>query len=399
MGIVRKSASAIIAGAIMLSAVIPYSSDTFSVLNTTEITASAADVPYFSNYDDAAVYLRQQLTEHIEEITFQVPVQDSDFSETSDIILASALEETRNSYEGDYLRLSFNRYSVSGYRTSRYYELSYTPRYRITIEQEEYMTQKIAEVIDELDMDGMDDYDKLKTIYEYIINHVDYAYGSSDELRYTAYGALANGSAVCQGYAVLLYRLAKEAGISCRFVSGTAGGGAHAWNIAEINGIYYYLDSTWDDTSVSIKYCNYFLKGTEDFEPVGDSDTHILDAPENPDNIYYIDYTSEEFQSLYPMSLYSYDTENPTYGYSIGDVDGNEKVDSADASMILQTYSILSTGGASPLNHFQERAADLNNDGYINSVDASLTLSYYSYASTGGKDSVENFLKTLIQEG
>ncbi|MDE6775024.1 MAG: hypothetical protein K2J37_01770 [Ruminococcus sp.] len=399
MGIFRKSASAILAAALMLSAAIPYSSGTFSVFNAESINASAADTPYFSSYDDAALYLRQQLTEHVEEITFQVPVKDSDFSETSDIILSAALEETRNSYEGDYLRLSFNRYSVSGYRTSRYYELSYTPRYRISIEQEEYMTQKIAEVLDELNIDGMDDYNKLKTIYEYIINHVDYAYGSSDELRYTAYGALADGTAVCQGYAVLLYRMAKEAGISCRFVSGIAGGGAHAWNIAEINGIYYYLDSTWDDTSLSIEYCDYFLKGTEDFDPVGDPDTHVLDAPEDADNIYDIDYTSAEFQFMYPISLYSYDTENPTYGYNIGDINGDGMVDSSDASMILQTYSALSTGGSSPLNHFQERAADLNNDGYINAVDASLTLSYYSYASTGGKDSVENFLKTLIQEG
>lgn len=398
MGFIKKSASAFLAAALMLSTAVPYCSGTFSVCSPSAVTASAADIPYFDSYDDAAVYLRQQLTEHVEEITFQVPKKGSGFSETSDIILAAALEETCNGYEGDYLRLSFKSYNVSGFSTSSCYELSYTPRYRISIEQEEYMTQKVSEVLDELDMDDMDDYNKLKTIYEYVINNVSYAYGSSDDLRYTAYGALVNGKAVCQGYSVLLYRLAKEAGVSCRFVSGTAGG-AHAWNIAEINGIYYYLDSTWDDTSVSVEYCDYFLKGTEDFDPVGDPKSHILDAPKNPDNIYDIDYTSEEFQAMYPISLYSYDAENPEYGYYLGDIDNDGRIDATDASKILQAYSALSTGGSNPLNHFQELAADVNHDGYITSVDASLVLSYYSYVSTGGYDSIENFLKLQIQEG
>ena len=49
---------------------------------------------------------------------------------------------------------------------------------------------------------------------------------------------------------------------------------SHAWNCVEINGIWYEIDTTWDDpiivggsgrVSNDIKY-RYFLKGTDTFE-------------------------------------------------------------------------------------------------------------------------------------
>ena len=55
-----------------------------------------------------------------------------------------------------------------------------------------------------------------------------------------------NKTAVCQGYAGLLYRLCLEMGISCRMITGTGNGGAHAWNIVALDGKYYNADSTWD---------------------------------------------------------------------------------------------------------------------------------------------------------
>lgn len=60
--------------------------------------------------------------------------------------------------------------------------------------------------------------------------NVKYDYENLDDtdykLKYTAYAALLNGTAVCQGYANLLYRMALEAGIDARFISGLGNGGA-----------------------------------------------------------------------------------------------------------------------------------------------------------------------------
>jgi transglutaminase/protease-like cytokinesis protein 3 len=68
---------------------------------------------------------------------------------------------------------------------------------------------------------------------------------------FTVYGALVKGSAVCDGYAKSLKLLLDSAGIKSLYVSGQAvnieGAGAHAWNIVQIGGKWYYVDATFDD--------------------------------------------------------------------------------------------------------------------------------------------------------
>ena len=102
---------------------------------------------------------------------------------------------------------------------------------------------------------------KLKMIYDYICSNVTYDYSHlSDptyQLQYTAYAALINGTSVCQGYAVLFYRMALQSGVDARLISGTGNGGPHAWNIVKIGSYYYNLDSTWDAGN---SYYYYFLK-------------------------------------------------------------------------------------------------------------------------------------------
>lgn len=70
--------------------------------------------------------------------------------------------------------------------------------------------------------------------------------------------------------------------------------------------------------------------------------------------------------------------------FMLGDVDGNGRVDSSDASRVLMEYSRLSTTGESTLTETQKKAADVNHDGAVNASDASRILVYYSVASTTG---------------
>ena len=67
---------------------------------------------------------------------------------------------------------------------------------------------------------------------------------------YTAYGALAEGSAVCDGYARAMKLLLDSAGLHSLYVTGTAASGGssgpHAWNFVYV-GAWYQLDATFDD--------------------------------------------------------------------------------------------------------------------------------------------------------
>ena len=55
-----------------------------------------------------------------------------------------------------------------------------------------------------------------------------------------------DGKGVCAGYAFALQYLLMRAGIQSYYVVGIAGEN-HAWNLAKIDGKWYYVDATWDD--------------------------------------------------------------------------------------------------------------------------------------------------------
>lgn len=117
---------------------------------------------------------------------------------------------------------------------------------------------------------GMSDYDIAKALHDYLVLNCVYDY--ENYLRhtvpaesYTADGALLEGTAVCAGYARAYQLLMQEAGIPCEYVSGYANGG-HAWNVVEIDGAWYHVDTTWDDPVPDragyVRY-DYFLKSDD----------------------------------------------------------------------------------------------------------------------------------------
>jgi hypothetical protein len=67
----------------------------------------------------------------------------------------------------------------------------------------------------------------------------------SDDV-YSAYGAIVDGSAVCQGYAEAARLLLSMAGIEHYTLTGTAGGDEHMWNVVVLDGEAYHMDVTWD---------------------------------------------------------------------------------------------------------------------------------------------------------
>ena len=98
------------------------------------------------------------------------------------------------------------------------------------------------------------DYDKILYVHDYIINNTIYNYETADTERYdsrhTAYGCLVDGSAVCDGYAKAFQYIMNQIGIE----SGICTGSNHAWNYVNLDGEYYWIDTTWDDTDN--KYSN-----------------------------------------------------------------------------------------------------------------------------------------------
>ena len=73
-------------------------------------------------------------------------------------------------------------------------------------------------------------------------------------MQSSAYGALIMGDTVCTGYAIAFKAICDRMGLPCWVVSGEYKGEGHAWNIVNINGVNYYIDCTFADTSGNNKW-------------------------------------------------------------------------------------------------------------------------------------------------
>lgn len=131
---------------------------------------------------------------------------------------------------------------------------------------------------------GISRHEKIKSIHDYLADNIVYDpdVGTNPAPNdFDVYGALVSGVCVCEGYAEAFKLLCDREGIPCITAVGTGNGGAHKWNMVQMeNGEWYTLDSTWDDQE-SNTYYSYFLIGSDTKAPfftnstVADSTVHI----------------------------------------------------------------------------------------------------------------------------
>ena len=363
------------------------------LLTMPAVSASAEEYEYeASSVSEAADRLREGMCARINNFSVTVPVSIIKGDAITDI-LVYALSETGKSTEGDYLRWNLSSYGckIVYNKFDGTYTLNYDIGYNSTAQQEKLLTEKLEIIKKNLSLDGNTNYEKIKKIYGYIVNNVNYATDETGTEIFSAYGAGVDGEAVCQGYSLLMYRLLTECDVPCRIIPGTGNSANHAWNIAEADGTYYFLDSTWDSQAKAKNFL-FFMRGSEDMDSLVTGNSHTYGIWSAESSPLYDDYLSEEFAEKYPISEYAYDINSPSPEINLGDVDMDGYIDSSDASAVLLAYSRVSTGKTSGLNELQKKSSDVDGNKIINSSDASVILSYYSNISTGKKISIYDFV-------
>lgn len=121
-------------------------------------------------------------------------------------------------------------------------------KYHHTQAQEQELTTAVEDIVSTIIQPTMTEMEKVKAINDYVVLNTVYTYeGTGTKTTvHSPYTMINEGKGVCQAYALIAYRLLKEAGIEARYVTGYARE-YHAWNLVKLDGQWYHLDTTWND--------------------------------------------------------------------------------------------------------------------------------------------------------
>lgn len=129
--------------------------------------------------------------------------------------------------------------------------ISFSGTYTMDAAEREKRETLIAAAVDKclsyLDKDASD-YTKVKYVYDYLILNTEYSKQAEDNQNICS--VFIGRQSVCQGYAKATQYLLEKLGIPATLVIGTVySGESHAWNLVQLDGEWYYVDTTWGDAS------------------------------------------------------------------------------------------------------------------------------------------------------
>ena len=165
------------------------------------------------------------------------------------------------------------------------------------------INNKVDEIIKDNIKDSMSDYNKIKTVHDYIINNTKYDVerndnGTSNYDSQTAYGPLFQGYAICNGYTDLMAIFLTKLGFNNFKIATTADDisyseAGHVWNAVFYNNEWLHIDLTWDDpiTKDGKDYLlhQYFLINTNELKKQDQGKTTIEEH--NFDKEYYLEFS------------------------------------------------------------------------------------------------------------
>lgn len=144
-----------------------------------------------------------------------------------------------------------NKLEIATYESNIYsvieIQISYLCSKEESIIMKSELEDVVQDIIDNNISDLMTDYEKEKVIYDYILNNVIYfKYDDKEnipDIQHSSYGALIQGSAVCDGFSKAFKMIMDEINVATILINGETTD-LHAWNIIFLDGDAYHIDVT-----------------------------------------------------------------------------------------------------------------------------------------------------------
>lgn len=171
-------------------------------------------------------------------------------------------------------------------------------QYSMATSRRVYLAAQLEERVNEImaDCPTSEDYEKELYLHDWLNAWCTYdkqaaaSEAETDPYAYTAYGALVDYDAVCEGYAKGMQLLLQRAGIPCTLVTGRSGedNEAHMWNLVQINGSTYHLDPTWNDSQNGSlhTYFNLTTKSIGATHTIDDNQAWLPECTATADNYF-----------------------------------------------------------------------------------------------------------------
>lgn len=184
--------------------------------------------------------LRQQVDELL---VARVPTHTWRVTGPKNLFASESLLGELVNASNDIARSAIASYQVLRSQKGSQYDITLSVDYRESAAQRDVVVQRSADIVARITRPNMSGHEKVLRIHDWVIANFRYDHS---KVCYTAYDGVVHGKTVCAGYAMMVAYLCEAAALPCRIVTGNVARGSHAWNLINIDGLWYHLDATWD---------------------------------------------------------------------------------------------------------------------------------------------------------
>ncbi|MBE6107790.1 MAG: hypothetical protein E7192_04045 [Erysipelotrichaceae bacterium] len=263
---------------------------------------------HFETYDDAKEYI---VTEALKakgtiELYLADTGPESEYGIETKFTYLACAEQAYVNWNSSEKKVTINPVYYPGVKLTAYHRAD---NQSSLTQKETKLYEKALKIVEEAKSETSTEIELEAWLSSWLSRNIVYVSESSDNYsdfllprEWTAFGAIIDGKANCQGFADAFYLLASLCGFNVRYQFGESEDAGHVWNAIELDGQWYYIDTTWNNMDHSVidttyAYFNY-VEGDITNQKSYDFAKVVKTAPKTNESVDYYSANNSVFETL-----------------------------------------------------------------------------------------------------